>query len=201
MMNQSLHIAVADDEPDMRDYFQQILPRLGHTVVAAAKNGRELVELCRTRNPDLVITDIKMPDMDGIDAAIQIYQERPTPVILVSAFNDPALIERAEMDHIMGYLVKPIKQADLAPTIAISVRRFEQFMTLRQESADLRQALADRKVIEKAKGVLMKKGKLDESDAFRRLQKLASEKNQKLVEIASMIVTAEETFQSLETRS
>ena len=197
-MSQSLRIAIADDELDMRDYFQQVLPRLGHTVVAVARDGMELVELCRTKSPDLVITDIKMPEMDGIDAAIQIYHEKPVPVILVSAFNDAALIERAESDHIMGYLVKPIKQADLAPTIAIAVHRFEQFKTLRQEAADLRQALANRKVIERAKGILMQKGKLDEPEAFRRLQKLASDKNQKLVAIASMIVTAEETFQSLE---
>jgi AmiR/NasT family two-component response regulator len=94
-------------------------------------------------------------------------------------------------------LVKPIKQGDLAPTIAIAVRRFEQFKMLRQEVADLGQALADRKVIEKAKGILMKKAGLDESEAFRRLQKLASDKNRKLVEIASMILTADEAFQSL----
>jgi two-component system, response regulator PdtaR len=196
-MSQALRIAIADDEPDMRDYFQQVLPRLGHTVVGAAQDGRELVELCRALEPDLVITDIKMPNLDGIDAAIQIYQHRPIPVILVSAHQDASLIERAEMDHIMGYLVKPIKQADLAPSIAIAVRRFDQFKTLRQETADLRQALADRKVIEKAKGLLMKKSGLDESESFRRLQKLASDKNRKLVEIASMILTAEEAFQPL----
>jgi two-component system, response regulator PdtaR len=197
-MNQSLRIAVADDEPDMRDYFQQVLPRLGHTVAGVAKNGRELVELCRTQNLDLVITDIKMPELDGIDAAVQIYKDKPVPVILVSAFNDAALIERAESDHIMGYLVKPIKQADLGPTIAIAVRRFEQFKTLRQEAADLRQALADRKVIEKAKGIFMKQGGLDESEAFRRLQKLASDNNRKVVDIASTLLTAEEAFQDLE---
>jgi two-component system, response regulator PdtaR len=196
-MNQALRILIADDEPDMRDYFQQILPRLGHTVIGAAQDGRELVELCRALEPDLVITDIKMPNLDGIDAAIQIYQHCPIPVILVSAYQDANLIERAEMDHIMGYLVKPIKQADLAPSIAIAVRRFDQFKTLRQETADLRQALANRKVIEKAKGLLMKKGGLDESESFRRLQKLASDKNRKLVEIASMILTAEEAFQPL----
>jgi response regulator NasT len=197
-MNDSLRIAVADDELDMRDYFQQVLPRLGYSVVALAKNGLELVELCRSAQPDLVITDIKMPDMDGIDAAVRIYQDRPTPVILVSAYQDAGLIERAETDHIMGYLVKPIKQADLVPAIALAVRRFEQFEMMRQEAADLRQALADRKVIERAKGILMKKGKLDEPEAFRRLQKLASEKNRKLVDIATMLLTAEEAFQSLE---
>lgn len=193
-MNSSLRIVVADDEPDMRDYFKKSLSRLGHQVIAAAQNGRELVEQCRTLNLDLVITDIKMPEMDGIDAATQIYQDRAIPVILVSAYHDAALIERAEADHIMGYLVKPIKQADLVPTIAIAMRRFEQFQSLRQEATDLRQALADRKVIEKAKGILMKKANVDEADAFRRLQKLASEKNRKLVEIASMILTAEEAL-------
>jgi len=123
-MKPPLRIAIADDEPDMRDYFSLILPRLGHCVVGAAGNGRELVELCRTARPDLVITDVKMPEMDGIDASIQIDHERPTPVILVSAYHDAALLERAEMDHIMGYLVKPIKQADLAAAIATAVDRF-----------------------------------------------------------------------------
>jgi len=196
-MSQALRIAIADDEPDMREYFQHVLSRLGHTVIGTARDGRELVELCRATEPDLVITDIKMPEVDGIDAAVQIYRDRPVPLILVSAHQDVSLIERADTDHIMAYLVKPIKQGDLAPSIAVAVRRFEQFKTLRKETADLRQALADRKVIEKAKGILMKKGRLDESEAFRRLQKLASDKNHKLVEIASIIITAEEAFQSL----
>jgi response regulator NasT len=194
-MNPSLRIAVADDEPDMRDYFKKSLPRLGHQVVAVAQNGRELVEQCRSLRPDLVITDIKMPDMDGIDAAIQIYRDRPIPVILVSAYHDPELIARAEADHILGYLVKPIKQADLGPTIALAMRRFEQFEALRQEAADLRQALEDRKVIERAKGILMKRSSLDEQEAFRRLQKLASEKSRKLIDIAHMILIAEEAVQ------
>jgi response regulator NasT len=193
-MSQPLRIVVADDEPDMRDYFQKALPRLGHQVVGAARDGRELVELCRTVRPDLVVTDIKMPDMDGIDAAVQIYRERPLPVILVSAYHDAGLIARAEADHILGYLVKPIKQADLVPVITLAMRRFEQFEELRRETADLRQALADRKVIERAKGVLMKKAGLDEQEAFRRLQQTASEKSRKLVEIAQMILVAEETL-------
>jgi two-component system, response regulator PdtaR len=194
-MTRALRIAVADDEPDMREYFQKSLGRLGHKVVAVAENGRELVEQCRALAPDLVITDIKMPDMDGIDAAVQIYRQRPVPVILVSAFHDATLIERAEADHILGYLVKPIKQADLEPAISLAVRRFEQFEALRREASDLRQALEDRKVIERAKGLLMKKAQLDEPEAFRRLQKLASEKSRKLVEIAQMLLVADEAFQ------
>jgi len=194
-MNPSLRIAVADDGPDMRDYFKKSLPRLGHQVVAVAQNGRELVEQCRAQRPDLVITDVKMPDMDGIDAAVQIYRDRPVPVILVSAYHAPELLARAESDHILGYLVKPIEQRDLEPVIILAMRRFEQFETLRREAADLRQALEDRKIIERAKGILMKRGSLDEQEAFRRLQKLASEESRKLIDIAHMILVAEKAVQ------
>ncbi len=194
-MSRSLKIAVADDELDMRDYFQKILPVLGHHVIAVARDGKELVELCAATQPDLVITDIKMPDMDGIEAAVQIRKKSPVPIILVSAYHDPEYIRRAENDHILAYLVKPIKQADLETAIAIAMRRFEQFEALRKETSTLKQALEDRKVIEKAKGILMKKAGLDEHDAFRRLQKLASDKNKKLIEIAQIILTAEEALE------
>jgi len=190
-MTRTLRIVVADDEPRMRDYFRKILPRLGHQVVAVAQTGRELVEQCRAVHPELVITDVNMPELDGIDAATEIYREQPLPIILVSAYHDAQLIRRAEADHILAYLIKPIKQADLEPAIAIALRRFEEFQSLRQDAADLRQALEDRKLIEKAKGIFMKKTGLDEQEAFRRLQKLASEKNRKLIEVARMILGAE----------
>jgi len=193
-MNRTLRIAIADDEPDMRDYFRKILPRLGHQVVVVAETGRELLEQCRKSPPDLIITDIKMPEMDGIDAATAIYEEVPIPVILVSAYHDPALIARAEADHILGYLVKPIKQSDLEPTIALAMKRFEQFQALHKETSDLRQALEDRKVVERAKGLLMKKVGLNEPEAFRRLQKLAMDGNRKMVDVARMVLTAEEAF-------
>src|SRR5689334_1241398 len=106
-MNHNLRIAIADDEIDMRDYFQKMLPALGHVVVSAATTGSELVEQCRRQRPDLVITDVKMPDMDGIEAANVLYQDHPIPVILVSAYHDEELISRAEADHILAYLVKP----------------------------------------------------------------------------------------------
>jgi response regulator NasT len=194
-MNEELRIAVADDEEDMREYFEKILPRMGHEVVSVAENGRQLVEHCLELQPDLVITDIKMPEMDGIDAADTIYKHQPIPVILVSGYHDLELIQRAEADHILAYLIKPIKQADLEPAIGIAMRRFQQFQAVRKEAEDLRQALEDRKLIERAKGALMKRAGLEEPHAFRRLQKLASEKNQKLVDIARSIITAEEAFE------
>jgi response regulator NasT len=198
-MSASLRIVIADDEPDMRKYFQKLLPRLGHQVVATAATGRELVERCRDLKPDLVITDIKMPDLDGIEAAVQIYRDRPVPIILVSAYHDPALIERAEADHILGYLVKPIKPTDLEPVIALTVRRFEQFQALRQEAAAnfqaahlMFQALEDQKTIERARSILMQREQLDEAAAQRRLQQLAAEQGKSLAAMAETLLAGEQ---------
>ena len=99
----TMRIAVADDEPDMRRYFQKVLSRMGHEVTCVAETGRQLVEQCHATHPDLVITDIKMPDMDGIEAAHQICQERLIPIILVSGYHDRELIERAEAEHVLAY--------------------------------------------------------------------------------------------------
>ena len=137
-MTQNLRIVIADDEPDMREFLTRMLPRFGHQVVAVAENGVQLVELCRKEQPDLVITDIKMPALDGIEASNQINRERPVPVILLSAYHDPKLIERAEQDHVSGYLVKPVSAADLQPTIAVAMKRFEELESLRRENAELR---------------------------------------------------------------
>jgi response regulator NasT len=182
----------------MREYFSRILPVLGHEVVAVAEDGHALVAACEVTHPDLVITDIKMGDgpeaLDGIAAATQIFERHSVPVILVSAFHDHDLIERAERNHVLAYLVKPVKQADLETAIALSMRRFEQFRSLEREATDLRQALEDRKLIERAKGILMRKLSLDEGEAFRRLQKSARERNRKLREIADMVIAAEEIF-------
>jgi response regulator NasT len=189
-----LRIAVADDEREMRDFFEKVLPRFGHQVVAVAENGVELVEHCRRTEPDLIITDIRMPELDGIEACGQICRDRPVPVILVSAYHDPALIARAEADHVLAYLVKPIGLADLQPAIAIAMRRFSELQALQKDCHDLRQALADRKIIERAKGLLMKLAGIDEKEAFQRLQQLAAEKNQKLVDAAQAVLIVEKAL-------
>jgi two-component system, response regulator PdtaR len=193
-MNRSLRIAIAEDEDLMRKYLEETVTMMGHTVVGVARTGRELISECKLHSPDLVITDIRMPDMDGLDAAAAIYAIEPVPIIVVSGYHEPDLIERAEKNHIAAYLVKPIKQENLGPAIAIAMRRFQEFNATRQEAANLRQALEDRKVIERAKGILMKRTGLDEPDAFRRLQKLATDNNRKLVDVAQSIVMAEGAF-------
>lgn len=194
----SLRIAVADDELDMRDYLKTVLPLVGHQVVGAAATGSELIELCRSARPDLVLTDIRLPDMDGITASSRICQERPIPTVLISAYHEEETIARANADHVMGYLVKPIKQADLGPAISVAYHRFEQFRSVAREAGHLRQALEDRKQIERAKGVVMRRLAMGEQEAFRRMQKEASNKNRRLVDVAQTVLSAEEIFRTLE---
>lgn len=193
-MSAGLKIAVADDEALIRRYFVDILPDLGHQVLAAAADGRQLVEACTSMPVDLVITDIRMPEMDGIEAAVEICLQCPTPIILVSGYHDEDLIQRAGQTHIMAYLVKPIEKADLATAIPLARQRFEQIQQLEVETGRLRQSLEDRKLIEKAKGLLMKGTGLGEEEAFRSMQTISNNKNQKLVEIARQILAAESTI-------
>jgi response regulator NasT len=193
-----LRIAVADDEADTRQFFQELLTRLGHQVVGVAENGRQLIEQCRSTHPELVITDIRMPDLDGLRAAEEINRDRPVPVILVTGHHEANLLARAAADYIMAYLSKPIKPVDLEGAVKLAMLRFGHFQALRQEAASLRQALEDRKLIERAKGAVMKRVGVDEEEAFRRLRRLASDHNRKLAEVAQEVTSAEEVFRRLD---
>jgi two-component system, response regulator PdtaR len=193
-MIRCLRIGVAEDEPAIQERLVALLTDLGHQVIFRADSGRSLVDQCRQHKPDLIVADIKMPDMDGLDAAAAIYDHLPTPIILASGYHDPELIERAQENHVLAYLIKPITREALEPAIALARRRFEEFTALQAEANDLRKALADRKIIERAKGLMMKHLSIEEPEAFRRLQKLACSKNQKLVDVATMIVTAAEAL-------
>ena len=196
-MTQPLRIAVADDEADTREYLKELLPRLGHEVVAVG-SGRELVDLCRASAPDLIITDIRMPDLSGIEAAHAVNREREVPVILITGHHEAEQLARAGIDHVMAYLVKPIDAEQLKATITLAVLRFQHYQALRKEAADLRQALEDRKVIERAKGAVVQRVGVPEAEAFRRLRKHASDHNLKLVEVAKRILAAEEVFHALD---
>jgi len=197
-MSTGLRIAVSDDDRDTREYLTELLPRLGHQVVAVGENGRQLTERCRASHPDLVITDVRMPDMDGIEAAAAVNQDTQTPVLLVSAHHDQDILTRLAPPHIMGYIVKPITEGDVKAGIAVAMLRFRHFQALAKEAGDLRQALEDRKIIERAKGILMRRLRVDEDEGFRRLRRLANDQNLKLVEVGRRILAADEVFAQLD---
>ena len=197
-MKRLLRVLVADDEPEIRDYLSEALPRLGHEVVGTASSGRELIDKARATNPDLVIADIRMPDIDGIEAAMVLNRDRQVPVIIVSAHHDAETLTRLGADHIMGYLIKPVSEAELKAAITLALVRYRHFLALSREAADLRQALEDRKIIERAKGVIVKRLAVAEEEAYRKLRKFASDRNRKLIEVAQVVLHSEEIFYALE---
>jgi len=192
MNSERLRVIVADDEPLLAEEIVVFLQDAGYEVVATAADGDELVEKCLTLKPDLVVTDIKMPRVDGLEAVKKICETAPVPVVIVSAYHDQDFIDRATDQCIMSYLVKPVDEPTLKTSIALAMRRFREFEALFSETAELKQTLKDRKIIERAKGVLMKQAKLSEEEAFLRLQKLARKKAQKMVDVASTIIETAE---------
>src|SRR6202007_909211 len=170
----ALRIVFADDEAEVRDYFQELLTRLGHQV-ALATSGGQLVALSRAARPDLIITDIRMPDLDGLKAAEEIGREQEVPVILVSAHHDAEVLGRLHSEQVMAYLVKPVKEADVTTALTVAMLRFAQLQAARPEARELRQALDERKLLERAKGAVMRRLHADEQEAYRKMKKLASD--------------------------
>ena len=189
-MSKCLKVVVADDEPDMREYFRDVLPDLGHEVIGAASSGPELAAMCKALEPDMVISDIRMSGGDGLTAARQIVADRFIPVIMVTAFHDGPTLEQASESHIFAYLVKPIERSHLEAAITVAWKRFQELEKLQKETTDLRQALEQRKIIERAKGILMDERGISEEAAFRKLQKISRDENRKMVDVAQMIVMA-----------
>lgn len=189
---QALRVLIADDESIRLLSLRAQLTALGHHVVAEAATGEEAVALARKMQPDLAILDIKMPVMDGIEAAEQITQARPIPIILLTAYSESQLVERAAKANISAYLMKPVAEEDLLPALTLALTRFREFHAMRQEVADLREALEARKLIERAKGILMRRLNLTEEEAFRRLQRQSQETNRKLAQVAEAIVVADQ---------
>jgi response regulator NasT len=189
---ETLRILIADDESIRLLSLRKQLAALGHNVVAEASTGDEAVSQAASALPDLAILDIKMPVMDGIEAAEKITQARPIPIILLTAYDEAQLVERAAQANIAAYLMKPVAEEDLLPAITLALARFRQFQALRQEVADLREALEARKTIERAKGILMRRLNLTEEEAFRRLQKQSQDSNRKLAQVAEAIVVADQ---------
>jgi len=194
----ALRIAIADDDQDVREFLQRFVPLLGHTISSVAATGRELVDQVRQAPPDLIIADVKMPDMTGLEAVEAIARLAEVPTILVTGHAVPAWLERAKDLGVMAYLVKPVTEHDLAPAITLARRHFEEIQALRRESAELKQALEERKVIERAKGAVTRRCGVNENEAYRRMRKVASNANRKMADVARDILAAEAVFAGLE---
>lgn len=181
-------ILIADDESLIRLDLKEMLTHLGYDVVAEVGDGAAAIELSRKLKPDLVVMDIKMPEVDGIAAAEILTREQIAPVVLLTAYSDQALVERARDAGVVGYVVKPFREAELLPVIELSLTRFAEFTALRKEVGDLRDALETRKVVERAKGVLMEVHGLSEADAFRRIRKTSMDSRKSMKEVAEAIL-------------
>ena len=162
-----MRILIAEDETIIRLDLKQLLERAGYDVVAEAKDGEEAVALARSEEPELAILDVKMPKLDGIEAARRILEERPVPIVMLTAYGQQELVARAVEAGVFGYLVKPFREQDLLPAIAAARARHEELQALRAEAESLADALAARKVIEQAKGLLMEKEQLSEQRGVR----------------------------------
>ncbi len=182
-------IVIAEDEPLARLDLGQMLENLGHEVVGQAGDGKTAVELARELNPDLVIMDIRMPgEIDGLGAASLLAEEKVAPVLLMSAYNDPEYIERSREAGVMAYLVKPYNENQLTPAIEVALARFGEFTQLQKELGSTKDALMTRKIVERAKGVLMDTAGLKESEAFHRIQRLSMNSRKSMREVAEAIL-------------
>jgi AmiR/NasT family two-component response regulator len=183
-----VRILVAEDETIIRLDLVEMLERAGLDVCAEARDGEEAVALARECEPDLAIMDVKMPHLDGIEAARRILDERPIPIVMLTAYGQDELVSRAIEAGVFGYLVKPFREQDLLPAIQTARARYDELQELRQEAESLADALAARKTIERAKGLLMKKEGLSEEDAFARLRKASQVSGRPLKVVAEAVV-------------
>ena len=183
-----MRVLVAEDETIIRLDLRELLERAGFEVCAEARDGAEAVELARAERPDVAVLDVKMPRLDGIEAARRILDERPIPIVMLTAYGQDELVSRAVEAGVFGYLVKPFREADLVPAIRTARARHEELLALREEADSLAEALAARKKIERAKGLLMEKERLSEDQAFSRLRKASQVSGRPLRVIAEAVI-------------
>ena len=190
MNDRKLRIVIADDEPIIRLDLKKMLEDCGYDVVGEAGDGAKAIEAARTMKPDVVLLDIKMPEMDGIDAAGIITGEKIAPVLLLTAYSQLDLVNRAKDAGVYSYLVKPFKEADLMPQIEVAVARWEAFQKIEEQANDLEDKLETRKAVDRAKGILMDQYGLKEQEAFRRIQVQSMNTRKSMREIAEAIIIA-----------
>jgi two-component system, response regulator PdtaR len=183
-----MRILVAEDETIIRLDLVEMLAAAGHDVCAEARDGVEAIELAREQRPDLAILDVKMPKLDGIEAARRIMDERPIPIVMLTAYGQEELVARAVEAGVFGYLVKPFREDDLLPAIHAARARHAELEALREEAESLAEALATRKVVERAKGLLMERDGLTEQDAFARLRRASQVSGRPMKVVAEALI-------------
>lgn len=188
----SLKIVLADDESLIRMDLREMLTEVGHEIVGEAANGQEAVELVRGLKPDCVIMDVKMPVMDGLEAANIIGAEELAPVLLLTAYSQEDIVAKAKDSGVIGYLVKPIREEQLFPALEIAVSRFAEMKQLNSELADLKESLETRKLLDRAKGILMTAHGMTEQEAYRKMQQFSMAKRITLKQLAESIIDAAE---------
>jgi AmiR/NasT family two-component response regulator len=188
MSERATRVLVAEDETIIRLDLRGILERAGFDVCAEAHDGETAVELARSEQPDVAILDVRMPRMDGIEAARRILAERPIPIVMLTAYGQEELVSRAVEVGVFGYLVKPFRESDLLPAIHAARARHAELEALREEAESLAQALATRKVVERAKGLLMEQEGLSEDDAFARLRRASQVSGRPMKVVAEALI-------------
>ncbi len=188
-----LKIVLVEDEPTVRQFLKDTLEKtLGHQVIGEAATGTDMVRTVLELEPDVVIFDIHLPRLNGLDALRQIYQERIVAAVAITADRDENLVQRALEEHVLAFLVKPVDAHQLGPALHVARARFEELRELTEENATLRQTLQNRKIIERAKGVLMKRYRWTEAEAFRRLQRGAMNRRTTMIELAQNVLNGVE---------
>ncbi|HKH78560.1 MAG TPA: response regulator, partial [Solirubrobacteraceae bacterium] len=199
-MTDAMRILIADDEPVIRMGLRTMLEEHDYTVVGEASDGEEAVALAAKLNPELIFLDIKMPGLDGISAASTIMTRQPRPIILLTAWSERDLVQRAQEAGVLAYLVKPVREAELVPVIEVAMARFAELRALQQEVGNLKETLETRKLVDRAKGILMQREGIDEQEAFLRIQRQSRNTRTPMREIARAILVSDEMRQHTPTR-
>ena len=183
---------VIDDHEPSRKNLVGVLAESGFQIVGAATSGAAGLQLASASAPDVILMAVGLPDLDGIRAARKIMQANPLPIVLVTSHYDAATIERAKRAGVMGYLIKPLREGELLPAIELAISHFQEFVALQKENENLRKTLEARKVIERAKGILMKRQRLSEPEAFSLIQRKSMDMRKPMVEIAQAVILSQE---------
>ena len=183
-----MRVLIVDDESLIRMDLRDIIESCGHEVVAEGTNGVEALELCKKHKPDIILMDVKMPELDGIEAARQIGFHHEAPVVLLTSYSQQDLIDKARDSGVYGYLIKPVREEQLVPTLEMALGRYKSDAQLREKLAELEQSLEDRKIIQKGTGILMELYSISEVEAYNRIRTLSMNKQISIIETCNLII-------------